>query len=230
MAQRCFDLQPDADHEERTLAGSGSYARGDQPRSVPDKLKAAEEAAARKQKAYNAKQEEAWYRKHPGVAESVVPVWGSGREAVADALEGDVVGAVVNTGLALSDLAPGAYALKAGAKGAVKLAGSHTWNATRKWMGKNGLLEAGQHGHHGIIPRNGWGKIVPDGIKNQPWNITATRNVEDHMRIHGPYRGQPQYGQVERYWRGSPDWAKRAHVWAPTGAATAVDSANERKR
>lgn len=211
------------------MAGSGSYARGDQPRSVPDNLKGPYEDMSRKQKAYNAKQEEAWYRKHPGLAESLVPVWGSGREAVADAYEGDVIGAVVNAGLALSDLAPGGYALKAGAKGLGK-AGSHTWGATRKWMGRNGMLQPGQHGHHGIIPNNGWGKPFPDAVKNHPANITATRDAADHMRIHGRYRGEPQYAQPERYWRGTPDWAKRAHVWIPTRITTAVDSQTEPRR
>ena len=118
------------------MASSGSHARGDQPRSVPDDLKGPYGEMSKRQKAYNAKQEEAWFKKHPGLVESMVPVWGSGREALADAYEGDIVGAVVNTGLAISDLAPGAYALKAGAKGLGK-AGSHTWGARRAsgWAG-----------------------------------------------------------------------------------------------
>ena len=211
------------------MASSGSHARGDQPRSVPDDLKGPYGEMSKRQKAYNAKQEEAGFKKHPGLVESMVPVWGSGREALADAYEGDIVGAVVNTGLAISDLAPGAYALKAGAKGLGK-AGSHTWGATRKWMGRNGMAQPGQHVHHGIIPQNGWGKHVPDVVKNHPANLTLPRDTPDHMRIHGRYKGQPQYGRVERYWRGSPDWAKRAHVWGPTGAATAVDSKTEPRR
>jgi hypothetical protein len=95
-------------------------------------------------------------------------------------------------------------------------------------MGKNGLLEAGQHGHHGIIPRGGWGKYVPESIKNQPWNITAMPSREVHARIHGPYKGLPQYGRVERYWRGSPDWAKTAHVALPNTAISAIDAGQER--
>lgn len=216
------------------MASSGSYARGDQPRSVPDPDKAEYDAMAKRQAAHNAKQEAEWWRQHPGLGESLVPVWGSAREAVADAAEGDVAGAIFNGALAVSDLAPGAFAVKtvakAGIKGAVKSGGSHTWGATRKWMGKNGLLEPGQHGHHGMIPRGGWGKIVPDSIKNQPWNITAMPTPVVHGRIHGPYAGLPQYGRVERYWRGTPDWAKTAHIWAPTGAATTIDSQSERRR
>lgn len=220
---------PEAKTWREVLAGSGSYARGDQSRSVPDPDGPAYTAMVKKQAAYNAKQEEAWWRKHPGAVESFFPVWGSAREAVADAYEGDVRGAVVNAGLAISDLAPGGYAVKAGAKGLIKAGGSHTWNATRKWMGKNGLAAPGQHVHHGIIPRGGVGKYVPDAIKNQPWNAAPMPSPEVHGRIHGGYKGQPQYGQLERYWRGTPDWAKRAHVWAPTGAVTAADSASERR-
>jgi hypothetical protein len=59
---------------ESNLAGSGSYARGDQPRSVPDPDGPAHAAMLKKQKAYNAKQEEEWWRKHPGAVESLLPV------------------------------------------------------------------------------------------------------------------------------------------------------------
>ena len=88
---------PDRRTKERKLAGSGSYARGDEPRSVPDRDGPAYRAMIAKQRAHNAKQEEEeWYRRHPDLAESLVPVWGSAREAVADVYEGDVAGAVLN--------------------------------------------------------------------------------------------------------------------------------------
>ena len=215
------------------MAGSGSFARGDQPRSVPDPYGAAYDAMIVKQRAHNARQEEAWWKEHPGTLESLTPVWGSAREAVADAAEGDYLGAAVNGALAVSDLAPGAYAAKAAAKVGVKgllKGGSHTWNATRKWIGKNGFAESGQHVHHGMIPQGGWGKWVPDKIKNQLWNATPMRSPQVHGRIHGPYGGLPQYPLPQRYWIGAPDWAKRAHVWLPSGAATAADSFQERKR
>lgn len=102
------------------MASSGSYARGDQPRSVPDDLKGPYEDMSRKQ---NAKQEAAVARtqqrgidwsKHPGTAESLVPVWGSAREAIADYREGDMVGPVGNGALALTDLTGEGYVLRAG--------------------------------------------------------------------------------------------------------------------
>ncbi len=231
------------------MAASGSFARGDQPRSVPDPDAAAHEEAMRRQRAYNLRQageaeeigapigvetspgretDGGYWAKHPGLAESLVPVWGSAREAIADAHDGDWGGAVINGGLAAADLIPGTFAAKGIAKGGLKMAGSHTWNATRKWMGRRDMLEPFQHGHHGIIPNGGWGKRVPDAIKNQPPNITAMPSPEVHGRIHGRYKGQARYGELERYWRGTPGWARWAHLWAPNGAVTATDAARER--
>jgi hypothetical protein len=158
----------------------------------------------------------------------MIPVWGSAREAVADAREGDVLGAVGNGVLALTDLAPGGYAAKGLAKGGLKLTGSHTWNATRKFMGKREMLAPNQHGHHGIIPQGGWGSHVPDFIKNQPPNIKAMPSPEVHGRIHGPYDGKPRYSPVERYWRGTPDWAKAVQSWVPSGLVTAADASHEK--
>lgn len=227
------------------MAGSGSYARGDHPRSVPDPDAAAYAAMVREQRDINAGQAaavaakagarrdaapaaEAWWQEHPGLGESLIPIWGSAREAVAEAYDGDIAGAALNSVMAASDLMPGAFAAKGLAKGGLK-AGSHTWRATRKWMGKRGMLDHGQPGHHGIIPRGGWGEHIPDRFKNQPWNITATEGAVDHGRIHGPYKRQPQYGQLERYWRGTPAWARTAHGWIPNAARTAMDSDEDRR-
>lgn len=217
------------------MAGAGSYARGDGPRSVPDPDKAGYDSMTAEQRSRNEAQErqassKGYWQQHPGVGESLVPVWGSAREAIADAHDGDIVGATANAALAITDLAPGTFVVKGLTKGGAKLAGSHSWKITRRWMGDQGMLSKGQHGHHGIIPRGGWGKHIPDAVKNQPWNITAMPNAVTHGRIHGSYKGQPQYGQIERYWRGAPDWAKAAHVWAPSGTVTAVDSHQERKK
>jgi hypothetical protein len=78
-----------------------------QPRSVPDPDGDAYDQMLRSQR-----KRSSYWDSRPGLAESVVPVWGSAREAIADAREGDVLGAVVNTGLAASDLVPGAFIAK----------------------------------------------------------------------------------------------------------------------
>ena len=91
------------------MASSGSYARGDQPRSVPDPDKALHKLAAEKQRTYNEAQEAARRSKllgdrmfamadptpgakigHPSGLEAQVPIWGSGREALADIEDGDI--------------------------------------------------------------------------------------------------------------------------------------------
>jgi hypothetical protein len=122
-----------------------------------------------------------------------------------DYLEGDSAGATANAALALLDLTGEIYVAKALAKGGAKLAGSHTWNATRKWMGKKGDLEKFQHGHHWAIPQR---SAVPDVIKNQPWNIKGMPNPETHGRLHGRYGGKPQFGFVKRFVEGTPRWFK----------------------
>jgi len=217
---------------------SGSYARGGQPRSVPDPDAAAYEEMIWRQRALNARHDEPetskeddYWSSHPGALESMVPVWGSAREAIADAKEGDVGGAVLNGVLAVTDLAPGAALLKTAGKGAIKGAakwgGSHTWKATRSWMGRRGLIEKGMEGHHALIPNGGWGKKVPEVIKNQPWNITALPK-EAHRRIHTRYGGQPRYGVVERTWVGTPTWGKATTGLIPSRMITGADAASER--
>ena len=164
---------------------------------------------------------------HPGFAESLIPVWGSGREAVADFQEGDYAGGALNTALAASDLfLAGALAkglLKGGGKAAFYVARKTTKNGAnrtaknpydwddyvRPWLGKDGaMLAPRQHGHHWLIPQNGWGKNVPDRIKNQPWNIKPMPDPVTHGRIHHRYGKQPRFNPAQRYWYGTPAWAK----------------------
>ena len=111
-------------------------------------------------------------------------------------------------------------------KGGLKLDGPLKWRTKpweepgmRKWLGEKGFLEPGQHGHHAIIPNNGWGKSVPDVIKNQPFNIKGMKTPEQHGRIHGRYLGQPQFNAIERYWYGTPRWWKAANAWLGAEAA-----------
>lgn len=213
---------------EENLAGTGSYARGDQPRSVPDVDGPAYDAMIVRQKAYNTRQQDEWWRKHPGFAESLVPVWGSAREAVADAYDGDLAGVALNGALAASDLLLAGTVAKGVGKGAFKIAGSHAWNGrggVRAWMGEKGYLAPGQHGHHWAIPQNGWGKAVPDAIKNQPWNINPMQDPAIHMRMNKSWGGKPPLTLPERLWYGPPTWAKvgsGATVGHPAGATKAA--------
>lgn len=149
-----------------------------------------------------------FYVGHPSTLESFIPVWGSGREALADFQDGDVAGGVFNGLLAISDLIPAEASANALRKGAFK-GGSHSWPATREWMKKNGYLEKGIEGHHWLIPQNGWGKAIPESIKNQPWNIKALPKVT-HRRIHTRFLGEARYHPAQRYWYATPTWSKAA--------------------
>jgi hypothetical protein len=234
------------------LAGSGSYARGDQPRSVPDPDKQRHEDAARRQRAYNERQEAELSRKkaqnsglrfpdvgHPNELEALVPIWGAGREALADAHDGDWVGALGNGVMAVTDVVPAKAVVGSVLKGAVKVGGPHVWRAkpwdkvdtARKWLGDKGYLKPGEHGHHWAIPKGGWGKNVPDWVKNQPWNIIGLDAVT-HGRIHGPYTVDgvklPPYGDVERVIRGTPHWAKAAPVTTPAGAVRSHEASRRK--
>nr|WP_321402498.1 RHS repeat-associated core domain-containing protein [uncultured Desulfobacter sp.] len=146
----------------------------------------------------------------PGFWEGAIPIWGSGKSAVYHFEEGHYLRGAAYTALAVSDV----FLLKAIAtgiaKGAVKIAGSHTHNATSKWLLKKGLRESGEHAHHALIRNKGSiGKYIPDAIKNQPWNYKALDAVT-HGRIHGAYKQLPRYNALGRWWFGSPQWSKAA--------------------
>jgi hypothetical protein len=168
---------------------------------------------------------------HPGFAESLIPVWGSGRGAIADAQEGDYLGAAVNGALAASDLLLAKSIAEGVGKGAFYVTRNaarnpYDWDRyVRPWLGdERGMLAPRQHGHHWAIPQGGWGKTVPDWIKNQPWNIKPMPDAVTHWRIDHRVGSLPRFNPLERYWHGTPTWSKVAAADAlghPIAAATA---------
>ena len=152
-----------------------------------------------------------YFRKHPGFGESLIPFWGSAREAIADGYDGNIGGAIFNGALAVSDLAPGAFAIKglgeAGVKAALKDGTSTTWNAVRKRMGRAGYFAEGEQGHHWAIPQRwAW---VPETIRNHPMNIMPLP-VDVHKRIHfnDLVESLPRFTVREQLLHGTPTWAK----------------------
>jgi hypothetical protein len=133
----------------------------------------------------------------------------------ADFQEGAYAGAALNAGLAASDVVLVGTAGKALVKAAVKVATkaegkrvlSTTWNATRKRMQRSGYIPPGQQGHHWLISQNGWGKAVPDAVKNSRWNIMP-RPPEVHGRIHHRVGDLPRYNPARRFVHGTPTTAK----------------------
>jgi hypothetical protein len=152
---------------------------------------------------------------------------------IADTQEGDTVGENLNAAATLLDLMDGGYvldALRKGGRYAVtgaigKGPTAAVWKNVRAKMGREGMLSFGQHGHHWLIPQNGWGKIVPDVVKNHPFNIVGMPSREVHGRIHGSFKDKAQYDALHRWWHGTPAGAKAATAGAlthPAGAAWAA--------
>lgn len=131
--------------------------------------------AMRRQRAINARREQAEqdFRSHPGPVESAIPGWGSAREAVADGLEGDVRGAVLNGALAASELVVAGSLAKGISKGAVfvaregtKRAAPYGWKGNvRKWMGEQGHLAPGSTAITGRFRRIVRIRMCPIGSK-----------------------------------------------------------------
>jgi hypothetical protein len=173
---------------------------------------------------------------HPGFAESLIPVWGSGKEAYADLQDGDYVGAGINGALAVSDLFLAGDVAKAVAKGGwyvVKgpigeAAYKQTWREVRRTLGDKGVLADGQHGHHWFIPQKGWGMNVPDVIKSHPLNIKAMPDAATHMRITGRYKGMPRFNAFDRHRYGTPTWSKVLTVDA-AGHPVAASMADQKQ-
>jgi hypothetical protein len=176
---------------------------------------------------------------HPPLLVSAIPVVGPAWDLAADIQQKRYGHAAIDVGVGLLD----ASFAKAAVKGAGKvLAGKafyrpvkvlkdpYNWKErVRPWMGEKGHLKEGQHGHHGLIPQNGWGKAVPNKIKNQPWNIKPMPDAATHMKIHGLF-GHPKFNPLERYWHGTPGWWKKANGSVAGHAVTAEEAHRSRHK
>jgi RHS repeat-associated protein len=90
--------------------------------------------------------------------------------------------------------------------------GSHTWDATRRWMNTKRIqmLQPGQHRHHWLFERNqGIGKAVPDWVKNQPWNTNPISAEFNNWLGRNPSLS----------WLGAPGWAGSLTIGGLLGAA-----------
>lgn len=173
---------------------------------------------------------------HPGFGESLIPVWGSGREALADFREGHNIAGMLNGVLAASDLYLGADIAKAVAKGgrfaiigAMREAPKEQkWPKVRSKMKELKLLKPGLEGHHWAIPQNQWGKDIWKGFTNHPLNIKGLR-TETHARLRHKIGDKPRFGLLGRYWFGTPDWSKVATVSAVGHPIAAAEAGAHRK-
>ena len=147
----------------------------------------------------------------PGTAESMIPIWGSGRAAVDHFQNGNYWQGTFYTAMAVSDVFLVKSIATGLAKGGLKLAGSSSWGATRKYYLKNGFAKPNQPLHHWLIQQNGrLGKHLPNSFKNQMWNLKSFSTASMHMRAgHGyNYMGEQGFNLMGRLWYGTPTWPK----------------------
>jgi hypothetical protein len=210
---------------------SGSFARGGQPRSVPDPDGDAYDEMIRQHKAHAGSPEHhpTHQATQPHLPASLLDkrvailtsILNEPRLARQELEHGHPVRAVVDAVAAAADIEFGRRAIFGALKGQVKIKGPHAWRTkpweegrgAREWMGDKGFVAKGQHAHHALIPNNGWGKHVPDWFKNQPANIKPMKDAVTHTRIHSASRkaGLPRFNAVERYLHGTPTWWKAAN-------------------
>jgi hypothetical protein len=185
---------------------------------------------------------------HPGLAESFIPVWGSGREALADLQDGNYLGAAFNGAMAVTDLIPAAAVGKAVYRGkklgelAAKLAekraakaaaGKHvgkdavdSWANYRRWR-EDKKYHPGKEMHHAFIPNRM--TFIPGFIRHSDLNLTPLSR-EMHARIHGSFKDLPRYNRLQQYWVGTPEWAKVAKASALGHVETAREVRDRQAR
>jgi len=159
---------------------------------------------------------ESFLATEPGFAESLIPIWGSGRQAAAAFSAGNYWAGAAYTALAISDV----FLVKSIAtgigKGAWKL-GSNSWKVTRGWYGKRYGLAAGTEAHHWAIPQRIIEKYGWQSWANQPWNLKPIlaqgvfNSKTVHLAIHGVSR-RLSFNFGQRLWYGTPTWFKAATV------------------
>lgn len=147
---------------------------------------------------------------------SLIPIYGSGRDAHRAFGEGRWLAGIGNSALAISDVFLVKSAFVAGGKlllkGGLKVGGAHTWNATKTYWAKNGIkqLSSGSK-HHWLISQKmmeRYPQLKPVG--NQFWNIKTFSSHADHIRLaHGQtYGGLKGAGPLGQVWYGTPTWPK----------------------
>jgi hypothetical protein len=159
------------------------------------------------------------------MAAGIAHVLSGPREARHEVEQGHLVRGIVHGATAAADLELGRSIVNGVRRGAFKVSGPHDWKSVRKWMGQQGFAAKRQPVHHWAIPQRGWGKVVPDWIKNQPWNGRPMETTLHHIRTHGQSLkfGLPRFNALERYWHATPRWWKAAnasavgHTAGPTG-------------
>lgn len=221
------------------MAGD-SFERGGSARSVPDPDKDAYEEMIRRHRGLQDKREASSragttepQQPHPHaprgpadyVAAGIAAVLNGPREARREVEQGHPIKGAVHGVTAAADLELGRSVVNGVRRGAFKVSGPHDWKSVRKWMGEKGFAAPRQPVHHWAVPQREWGKVVPDWIKNQPWNGRPMETELHHIRTHGRSLkfDLPRFNPLERYLHATPRWWKAANASAAGHAAELAD-------
>lgn len=168
----------------------------------------------------------------PSTLESLIPVWGSARQAINDFQTGHPVWGTINAIAAASDLflvgsirRVGIAVFKHGFKdtawkftGTRGRLGGHSWNATKSWYYKYHEKLGGHVLHHWLFERNrGIGKYVPRWIKNQPWNLKQLPEA-----IHIALDKKEGLSWLAKGWYSTPAWSKALGTSVPAHLASGM--------
>lgn len=155
-------------------------------------------------------------------ASSLVPVYGSGRNAVNDFQNGRYISGAFNSVMAVSDVFLVKSIGKGILQGGLKFTGKESWSTARKGYGKSGFAKPYQDVHHWGVERNStFGKTVPGSIKNQMFNLlpmegaTIRGSFYEGATIHQALHGNSailKLNTAEKVWYGTPSWLKAAGV------------------
>ena len=143
----------------------------------------------------------------PSFGESLVPILGPARAACNAFAEGRIAWGLLDAAVAVSDVAIASAVVKGLSRGAVKLGHTYTWNVVGPWYRRTRSVADGVDAHHWLIPKGS--RLVPDWIKNQPWNLVP---VPTALHIGGIHRTQSGLLNVPELVYGTPTWFKASAV------------------
>jgi hypothetical protein len=158
----------------------------------------------------------------PGIGESMIPIYGSGINLSYNLQEGNYGWATFYLAMTVSDIfLIKSLALSFG-KGCWKV-GSHSWSATRSFLGKKWSLPKYTEVHHWALKQGSWlGEKFPQTfqmIANQPWNLVPVYKTAEysskqfHLALHGA-KATLNLSIIQKFWYGTPQYVKAAFLSA----------------
>jgi hypothetical protein len=95
-------------------------------------------------------------------------------------------------------------------KGTATNVGRMTAEAARKQLRRRGAAVTGEEIHHSVA-LNGISRTA-ENWRNHPAFLKVLSQA-DHRRLTGSWKGLPQYGPIQRFVVGTPNWMKTVPAW-----------------